>query len=572
MRSRLFSFGLVCMVLGWNLPNHYPPYPSFHGEFLAAIALVVLAAATALSTGAVPNALQPSGPSTVVLALPRVVWVMAVLALIPLAQLAMGKLAFRADAGFGLIYALGAASAVYVGCLWATQVGREAALRSLFATLVVGAVVANSLAFAQWLRLSDLGWWAMELIGTRPYGNLAQSNHFGLLMMLGTVATVALFELRSIRSVPVFGLLVGYLGWGILMSQSRAAALALALVVACWWLTRHRAETRLWRSAVVGAFALWLVMFLQFDGIQDLVLPTGYAGRDRLDAGVRPAMWHHFATAIVAHPWVGYGFNQGVAAMAEVATQLHPSATRSTVYAHNFLLDFAVWFGIPVALVVGGGLAFWLLGWLRASGDAGWQQHRHLVFAVWLSLVTQSLLEYPYAYAYFLVPCCLLAGVVGVSNAKPASGRIAPALSGWILWGVAVVLLGAIVRDYSYLEEDFRQARFARANYQDRPEHAYLQNPWVLDLLARHNSSALQEIKPGMSLNEIEEMRAIARRIQNPAVQLDYAKALALNSRGSDAQHELAILRSIYAPDVFAAIHREWESWLIDNAPRTTTN
>lgn len=568
MRSFFLFLGLLCLFLSWNVPNHYPPYPSFHSELMAAVALVVLIAATTLKIGGGKGKPQARSHDAVQFALPRSALVFTFLALIPLTQLASGKLTFRADAGLGLIYTLGAATAVYVGSFWAAQVGREAALRSMFGTLVAGAVVANGFAFAQWLRLSDLGWWSMGLIDTRPYGNLAQSNHFGLLMTLGVVSAAALFELRALRSVPVFILLAGYLGWGILMSQSRAAALVFVLVVACWFLTRNRIQTCLRGSAVLGAFILWSVLYLQFDHIQNLVVPGSQLGRDRLDVGVRPAMWHHFVTAILAHPWAGYGFNQGVAAMAEVATQLQPSATRSTVYAHNFILDLAVWFGVPLAVVLSGSLAYWMAGWLRVTGDAAWQQHRVLVFAVWMALVTQSLLEYPYAYAYFLLPCCLLAGVVAVPNLKPTAWSVVPAPSAWVLWAISLVLLFAIVRDYLHLEEDYRHTRFARANYNDRPHHDYLKTPWILDLLAVNNSSALREIKPGMLPKDIVEMRSIARRIQNPVSQIDYAKALALNGRRPEAQHELAILRSLYAPEVFAAIQREWESWLIDNAQR----
>lgn len=405
----------------------------------------------------------------------------------------------------------------------------------------------------------------MPLIGSRPFANLAQSNHFGLLAVWGVVAATALFEMRVIRNVFVFVLVTAFLGYGILMSQSRAAALAFLLVIACWLATRRRVPTRLRPSLVLGALALWLLAYWQFDHAQELVLPY-QTGRDRLDGGVRPAMWHHFLTAIAAHPWFGYGFNQGVAAMAEVATQLAPSDTRSTVYAHNFILDLAVWGGIPLALVLVSMLVYWVLGWLGTSGDPVWHQHRHLVFAIWLVLLTQSLLEYPYAYAYFLLPAALLAGVAADKHAEPNATSALPALSSMLVGGVALALLIAIVRDYAHLEEDFRQARFARANYLDRDHHDYLDKPWVLDLVATTNRTALRELQPGMKAAELGEMRSVARRVQNPAVQMDYAKALFLNGRPSEAQHELEILRSIYSPESFAAIEGEWRTWLAERA------
>lgn len=562
MRIFFLVSGLFCLFLGWNMPNHYPPYPSFHSELMAAAALVLLAMSVAVWSDFPRHAKAWRGAS---FTRPRSAIAWALVALVPLAQWIGGMLNFRADAAYGLAYGLGAAVAIEIGHLMTARFGRIAALRWMFGAIVAGAVAANGFAFAQWLGLPASGWWATPLIGDRPFGNLAQSNHFGLLATWGVVAATALFELRAIRNALVFALLAAFLGSGILISQSRAAALAFLLVIACWFVTRRRVSTRLWPGIVVGAMALWLLVYWQFDHIQELVLPY-QTGRDRLDGGVRPVMWHHFLTAIAAHPWFGYGFNQGVAALAEVATQLAPSDTRSTVYAHNFVLDLAVWGGVPLALILVGALSYWVLGWLRASEDLVWQQHRQLVFAVWLVLLMQSLLEYPYAYAYFLLPAALLAGVATNRHAEPDASLGLPTLSFMVVAGIALALLIAIVRDYSYLEEDFRQARFARANYLNRDHHDYLDKPWVLDLVATSNRTALQDLHPGMSIAELDEMRSVARRVQNPAVQIDYAKALFLNGRSSEAQHELEILRSIYSPESFAAIENEWRTWLAERA------
>ena len=43
MQPHLSALGLVCVFLGWNMPNHYPPYPSFHGELMTGIGMVFIA-------------------------------------------------------------------------------------------------------------------------------------------------------------------------------------------------------------------------------------------------------------------------------------------------------------------------------------------------------------------------------------------------------------------------------------------------------------------------------------------------------------------------------------------------
>jgi len=555
MLSPLLLLGLGCIFLGWNMPNHYPPYMSFHGELMPGVGMVLLwlglVAARRSGRGALP--------------LPKAACVWAAVGCIPLLQYASGMLMFRTDAALGVLYGAGMAASLYVGHLWSARVGVERVLRAVFLTVAVGAVAANVLALVQWLRLPVSGWWMMDRMGERPFGNLGQPNHFALMMLFGTIAVTALFEMRALRSPWIFAPLVAYMGLGVLISQSRAGALALMCVIACWLLTRRRVETRLRVPMVLVAAAIWLLLFVLLQRLQD-ILGLDAAVRETMTTGVRPVMWHHFWTAILAHPWLGYGFNQGVAAMAEVAAQWPPSPTHSTVYAHNFVLDLMVWGGIPLAVVLTGSLAFWLLAWLGRTGDGRLDRLRHLVFAIWLALVAQSLFEYPYAYAYFLIPAVLLAGAItlppaGTGTSSTGCGYVAGKRA-LLLALVPAVLLATVVWDYSTLENDTRIARFARANYLDMPHHDFLDAPLVLDLLATMNKTTLFKLKAGMTQEQLEQLRKVARRVQNAAVQVDYAKALALNGHMDGALHELDNLRGLYDPEQYESIEKEWRDWL----------
>lgn len=209
-----------------------------------------------------------------------------------------------------------------------------------------------------------------------------------------------------------------------------------------------------------------------------------------------------------------------------------------------------------------------MTGWLKHSTNSALQRQRHLVFAAWLALLVQSLLEYPYAYAYFSLPMLLLAGTVEAKPQMAASAWAMPSRVAIAVTSIAVILLVAIVWDYAHLEEDYRQARFTRHNYQNQPHHDFYEAPLILDVLSTMNRAALRPLHPGMSADEIEEMRTVARRIQIPAIQVDYAKTLALNGKMSAAQDELAILHSLYSPEAYAAIESEWKTWLADNASR----
>lgn len=569
MRSLLVFFGLGGLFLGWNAPNHYPPWATFHLELFAAVGLCLLGAAT---FGA-PLLVRLSGgtaarPTQSKVALPLAARLWCAVALVPVLQYLLGDLVFRGDALIGLLYGLGVALALYVGLLWAAQQGRARVMYLLCLALVVGGLVAAGLALVQWLRLDILGWWAMELIDDRPYASFAQPNHLGLLMVMAIVAVTVLFETGAVQHRWVWGLAVGVFGWAVLMSQSRSAVLCLVAVSVLWVATRHRVPTRLRLSDLVLGVLVAVVFSLSIDPLQQLLLLKSTEFRASADTGPRQWIWMHFWAAVLERPWFGYGFNQAVLAMAEVAGQVQPS--RNVVFAHNVVLDLMTWIGIPLALLMTAAAGVWMSGWLRKTPDLALMRQRHWVFAIWLALVLQSLLEFPYAHSYFLLPAALLAGVVTSlpeRHQPPTTDAVYSASrSATLLAAFATVLLGVLAWEYFRIEEDFRHNRFARANFANLPRHEQLTSALVLDQLSALNSSASFKIAPGMPATELEQLHRLARRFHIPSVRLDYAKALALNGRLADAQAEMRVIRSVFHPALYQVIDHNWKLWLDANA------
>ena len=573
----LRALGLALLFLGWNAPNHYPPWTAFHLELFSAFGVCLLCAASFASRMLAKPASQPLpavGEPGLIVRLPLIlsarIWLLA--SLVPVLQYLAGSLVFRGDALIGLLYGLGVVMSLYVGHLWAAQQGVGRVLRTLWLTLIVSALAANGLAIMQWLRLGAPGWWAMELIDHRPYANLAQPNHFGLLMVMALVSVTALFETGAVQRRWVHGLAVAFFAWGVLISQSRASVLALVFLAAMWLLTRHRTPTRLRLVDFAAGATLWLALNLSVKPLQDFLLlspgsPVLSGAPISVDAEPRQWIWLHFWAAIEQRPWTGYGFNQGVMALAEVSGQVHPS--RNTVFAHNLLLDLMTWFGIPFALAAFGALCLWMAGWLRKADEPGLRTQRHAVFAIWLVLLLQSMLEFPFAHAYFLLPAALLAGAIApLPQAVVQHGDRATVRASRWMQAVAAstaLLFGILVWEYFQIEADFRFNRFERANFATPVSHESLQTPWVLDQLAALNSSARIQIAPGMTAAQLEELHRLARRFHILSTRLEYAKALALNGRGAEAANEMQTIRSIYPQRRFDQIEGDWRAWLKSN-------
>lgn len=555
--------GLVVMGLAWNLPNHYPLWATFHSELLSAVGLSLLFIGVLWRSFAPPRIADAGSSRSTVAApvpLPLAARVWLAIAVIPTLQYAAGVLVFRGDAALGFLYAAGVAFGLYTGALWASQVGCKTVIRAVFCAVVFGSLVAGGIALAQWLRLPVAGWWELELFNDRPYGNFGQPNLFALLMVMGIVGVTMLFEMHVVSSRLIHALALSFLGWSLLISGSRANAFGMLAVTGVWFLTCHRVPSRLRVRDVVLLLVIGLIAYRSLGVIEDALYLKVGALRPPLEVGPRKGIWLQFVAAIWAHPWGGYGFGQGVLAMREAAeaVQSHYNA----IYAHNLVLDLMAWVGIPLGLILSLALVGWMLGWLRRIQDTDLSVQRHGVFALWLAFLCHAMLEFPHAHAYFLLPAALLAGAVTVDGGLPASHRVKISRPVLTLALFTLLLLVATAVDYFQFETEFRSLRFDKANFVGTKVREPPPTPWVLDQLGLLNESAHFEPRPGMPPEQIDKLGRLARRFHLLPTRFTYAKALALNGRMPEAQHEMMTIRSIYRPEVYAVIERDWRAWL----------
>ena len=86
--------------------------------------------------------------------------------------------------------------------------------------------------------------------------------------------------------------------------------------------------------------------------------------------------------------------------------------------------------------------------------------------------------------------------------------------------------------------------------------------PLLLDHLALLNKTARYRLTNQMTEQQLDNMRLVSRRFHNTVLQLDYAKALALNGQMALAQHELLVMRSLYESKGYQSIEQQWQEWL----------
>ncbi len=281
--------------------------------------------------------------------------------------------------------------------------------------------------------------------------------------------------------------------------------------------------------------------------------------------GPREAIWLHFWAAIQEHPWLGYGFGQGVLALREVAAHVRPS--RNTIYAHNFVLDLMTWVGIPLGLALAAALGGWMLSWLRRGESLELDCPAPLGLCL-LAGAGGSVVAGVSLRAYVLPAAGSVARrghhqtAVGCSRpercAESAASRPALALA-----ALATVLLALTTWDYLQFEAEFRANRFDKARFaQSAGTRAATaaRSCWT-NLAALNASSALQS-PPGHAAGGNRGVGRFARRFHLLPTRIEYAKALALNGRLAEAQAELQMIRGVYHPERWALIERDWLDWL----------
>ncbi len=530
----IFPLGLVAVCVAWLLPGHYFPWTGFQQDAVAAAGAFLLAVAAIFT----PRGEWPAR-------LPAAALAAVLLAAVPLLQKLLGLLPFLSDAAIPAAYLVGFAMAIVSG-LQLTN-ANPLFLPALFATFGAAAFLSVGLGLAQWLNLGPYGF--LENLGAhdRVFANFTQPNHLASLLGLGAASVIWAYETRRVGSaVATFSLV--FLGWGLVMTQSRVGWMTVLLFSALTLLYRRRLRLRttpVGVAASVGGFAV-MVLAWNFANrlLQSNVEVIGIA--DRMSAGYRLVHWQTLWDALLRSPWVGYGWLQVPRAQL-VAIFEHPPTFEQLGSAHNQLLDLLIWNGLPLGLVAIGAIFRWSFVCIRRCHDVD----SFALLAGLSVLFAHSMVEFPLQYAYFLFPAGLMVG--GIAAKQPVSPETASPRIGRPLFAAIIVLLGTllaiVVDEYLEVEEQVRRVRLREMGVVEQAGYlAVVPEVFLLDGPREYDRMWLSEQHPGMSEAEIEWLRSVAQRYPTPPALIRYAVAAGLNGRSAEARRALEALCRLHLP------------------------
>jgi O-antigen ligase len=248
--------------------------------------------------------------------------------------------------------------------------------------------------FSPWMSQTEVG---MAFANLRQRNQFATLSNISLAALLWLMATTGRFGWR--RQWLMLAA-TGLLAAGNAASSSRTGLLQLGVLCALFgiWGGWRQPVFRRVLLVAVGTYALATLVLPWLAGLD--LSAQGMLARlrvgDQLCAS-RLTLWSNVLHLIAQKPWLGWGW--GELDYAHYVTLYDgPRFCEILDNAHNLPLHLAVELGLPVALVVCGTFAWWVL---RQRPWCETRPARQLAWSVLALILFHSLLEYPLWYGPF---------------------------------------------------------------------------------------------------------------------------------------------------------------------------
>lgn len=404
--------------------------------------------------------------------------------------------------------------------------------------------------FSPWMSQTGVG---------EAFANLRQRNQFATLTNISLAALLWLMATTGRfagRSHWLMLAAAGLLAAGNAASSSRTGLLQLGLLCALfgiWGGLRHVAVRRVLLVAV-GVYAMATLALPWLAGF-DLSSHGMFA---RLRAGdpacaSRLTLWSNVLHLIAAKPWLGWGW--GELDYAHYITLYDgPRFCEILDNAHNLPLQLAVELGVPVALLVCGGFAWWVLR-QRPWGET--DPARQLAWGVLAVILLHSLLEYPLWYGPFQVAAglCMLLLWRGTGVEVPPKYQQNKPLTHIACLLSAIVLIASIAYaawDYHRISQIFLAPEARDAGYRD-DTLVKIRSSWLFAHQVRFAELSITPLTQANAQWTFDTAMALLDYSPEPRVVEKVIESAVMLGRDEEAMVHLARYRAAFPLD-----HARW--------------
>jgi O-antigen ligase len=402
---------LICLGLPYFWTQNVNVMPAFYNEV---IAFVVWGFGLAVFLYAYPLSRNFFYKTTPVI-LPAIAILVLQMAVLVTQYISGKSIHYFGPVGMALLTLLGGLLCLVVGA----RIQNASQDRTVVANLlqwvpfvVIGIGVVQMLfGWLQYLALSDQLPFVSKLsISGRVYGNLRQPNHYALLMVVSIACMLWMADSLSKHASRGRCLLLGFAALSIAVVALSASRTGFVLLccMAIWGIfeyrfSRRRAILLICAPIVYMAFRLLFTLLSQ----HDIFVYYGAGREASLDQSTnmdRLAIWNTAIHLVSDFPLTGIGYKR----FAQLAF-MNGNAFELTLHlenAHNLFLQWALDFGLPIALVLGSLLAYCFY---KCAPLVRTTSGRVILFSLFAPLL-HHMVEYPLDYAYFFFPWSLLMG------------------------------------------------------------------------------------------------------------------------------------------------------------------
>lgn len=305
---------------------------------------------------------------------------------------------------------------------------------------------------------------------TRAFANLGQPNQLSTLLIISYISNIILYFRKKTSNI-VYLIINVILLAGIVLTQSRTSWLIFTIFPLIAILKK---DIKLFKILTINSFMLFsFVSFISY--INEVLYITNQGFTERFHSqAARPIIWKQMLIAISQEPLFGYGWHQTQAA--QVLITPYYSIKLIILYSHNLFIDLLVWNGVPLGMLFIGIIMFVTIRMFIRVCDS----ENLLLFLILTAFGIHSLLEYPFAYAYFIFPIGLIFGILNYNLADIKKIYLCSHIN--YIFG-SILLISLTIVTWEYLDVKNKNAKYAEENLFSNTVTPIVSNVRLLDNL-----------------------------------------------------------------------------------------
>ena len=318
--------------------------------------------------------------------------------LIPIAQYLTGLLYFRQELVLSILYLLVFFLSIVAGTSLHKTANAIEKLSTFFSIIAIACVV---LQLIQWTGIVE-SVLILDSSALRPSANIGQPNNLATLLFIGLFSNLWRYRNQHIKA-PLYLSINAFIMFGIVLTQSRTSWVVIILLLILFYGKRQlNLFSTMLKNALVFFTLVIVVPYFTLLIHGNSITMLDRAGGD----SSRLYIWKQTIIAIADRPWFGYGWNQTSVAQTTVTIKFPINVWLE--YAHNMFLDIMLWVGIPIGLLIIGCIVAWFIrSYIKITTT-----NDLIYLSIVIAFTVHCMLEYPFAYAYFLVPIGIYIGII----------------------------------------------------------------------------------------------------------------------------------------------------------------